>query len=221
MYELSSWARGTAVRPDAAAGGQAGGADGLARRRAGALYPAAAFHQVQQPPPASDFFRCASCLTCADEMLRGYDRHHCQIACARALSATPRTGCSSIRKPTAHGAAFEPCYLLSTMALKGLGYRNDHPVIEEGARGEPRVDLGSGRSRALTSPAFRPTGIPRWPPRRCSIRASAATHPALRESAKWLIDHQIFKKGDWSVKRPEPRTRRMGLRVLQRLVSRR
>ena len=28
-------------------------------------------------------------------------------------------------------------------------------------------------------------------------------HPAMRDAAKWLIDHQIFKKGDWSVKRPD------------------
>jgi squalene-hopene/tetraprenyl-beta-curcumene cyclase len=28
-------------------------------------------------------------------------------------------------------------------------------------------------------------------------------HPALKQSARWLIDNQIFKKGDWSVKRPD------------------
>ena len=47
----------------------------------------------------------------------------------------------------------------------------------------------------------------------------AGGHPAMRNAARWLIDHQIFKKGDWSIKRPEPRAGRMGVRVLQRLVS--
>jgi len=28
-------------------------------------------------------------------------------------------------------------------------------------------------------------------------------HPALRGAARWLIDHQIFKRGDWSIKRPD------------------
>ena len=27
--------------------------------------------------------------------------------------------------------------------------------------------------------------------------------PAMKRTAQWLIDHQIFKKGDWSIKRPE------------------
>ena len=31
----------------------------------------------------------------------------------------------------------------------------------------------------------------------------AREHPALRDAAKWLIDHQIFKRGDWSIKRPD------------------
>ena len=31
----------------------------------------------------------------------------------------------------------------------------------------------------------------------------APEHPALRDASKWLIDHQIFKRGDWSIKRPD------------------
>ena len=98
-------------------------------------------------------------------MLRAYDRHH-----LKGLRATPWRHAENwlLEHQDANGSwgGIQPCYLLSTMALKGLGYRNDHPVIEKALEASARADLGSGRLDALTSPAFRPTGTPRWPPRR-------------------------------------------------------
>ncbi len=85
--------------------------------------------------------------------------------------------------------------------LASLGYRNDHPVIVKGlaATRELIWDLGD-------KAVYMPCVSPNWD---TAIAAKALLesglpthHPALKQAAQWLIDHQIFKRGDWSRKRP-------------------
>ena len=103
---------------------------------------------------------------------------------------------------------------------KGIGYRNDHPVIAKALNAVRELMWDQGDTML-----YQPCVSPNWD---TALAAKAlidsgisGDHPALRDASKWLIDHQIFKKGDWSVKRPDLGTRRMGVRVSQRLVSRR
>ena len=88
------------------------------------------------------------------------------------------------------------------MALKANGYRNDHPVLKKALEASheliwhfsdydmymPCVSLNW--DTALAGRALLDSGLP-------------GDHPALKQTSQWLIDHQIFKKGDWSVKRPD------------------
>ncbi len=87
------------------------------------------------------------------------------------------------------------------MALKALGYRNDHPVIRKGyeATRELLWEVGNNTlcmpcvsvnwDTAIAAKALFESGL-------------SPAHPALKKSAHWLLDHQIFKRGDWSIKRP-------------------
>ncbi len=205
MYELASWARGTvfalmmlqATKPTVQVDWRQGVLE---------LYI--------QPPQLTKFttrggrvLSLRNLLRGADKALRLYDRHHLKSLRARALRH-----CENwlLEHQDANGSwgGIQPCYILTPMALKGLGYRNDHPVIVtalEAAR-ELIWDLGD-------SILYQPCVSPNWD---TALAAKAlldaglpGDHPALRDAAKWLIGHQIFKKG------------RMGVRVLQRLVPRR
>src|SRR6185437_6282926 len=51
----------------------------------------------------------------------------------------------------------QPCYLLSAMALKGLGYRNDHPVIKKALDATHELIWDQGDSIL-----FQPCVSPNW-----------------------------------------------------------
>jgi squalene-hopene/tetraprenyl-beta-curcumene cyclase len=88
------------------------------------------------------------------------------------------------------------------MALKGLGYRNDHPVMEKALEGVRELVWDQGDT-ILYQPCVSPNWDTALAAKALLDSGLAGDHPALRSSAKWLIDHQIFKPGDWSIKRPQ------------------
>lgn len=199
MYELSSWARGTV----------------FALMMLQAKKPAVEVDWRQgvlelylQPPHLTEFatrggrvLSLRNLLRRADQALRLYDGHHLKSLRARALRH-----CENwlLEHQDANGSwgGIQPCYLLTPMALKGTGYRNEHPVMVKALEAVRELiwDLGDSIlyqpcvspnwDTALAAKALLDTGLP-------------GDHPALRDAAKWLIEHQIFKKGDWSIKRPD------------------
>jgi squalene-hopene/tetraprenyl-beta-curcumene cyclase len=199
MYELSSWARATL----------------FALMVLQAQKPATKLDWRQgvlelyvQPPHFTKFalprgarrLSLRNVLLVTDKLLRLYDRNHSSGLRARALSYAEHW---LLEHQDANGSwgGIQPCYLLSPMALKALGYRNDHPVIIKAlaAVKELMWELGD-------SILYQPCISPNWD---TALAAKAlldsgmpGNHPALRDAAKWLIGHQIFKQGDWSVKRP-------------------
>jgi squalene-hopene/tetraprenyl-beta-curcumene cyclase len=199
MYELSSWARGTlfalmllqAQKPTLTVDWRQGVLE---------LYI--------QPPHFTRFkmkrgprlVSLRNALLAADKLLRFYDRHH--LARFREL-ALRRAEAWLLEHQDVNGSwgGIQPCYLLSPMALKALGYRNDNPVIARALTAVRELiwDLGD-------SVLYQPCISPNWD---TALAAKALldsgmppAHPALREAARWLIGHQIFEPGDWSVKRP-------------------
>jgi squalene-hopene/tetraprenyl-beta-curcumene cyclase len=199
MYDLSSWARGTL----------------FALMVLQAKRPARQIDWIEgvlelyiQPPHFTKFknkrgnklFSLRNALNGADKVLRTYEHHHLNGLRARALRHAENW---LVEHQDANGSfgGIQPCYLLSPMALKGLGYRNDHPVIEKALEGARELIWDQGDSIV-----YQPCVSPNWD---TALAAKAlidsgfsGDHPALRSAAKWLIDHQIFKPGDWSIKRP-------------------
>ena len=199
MYELSSWARGTtfalmvlqAKRPAQKVSHQ----DGILE-----LYIQPAHFTKFKQPSAKNAFSLRSFFNVIDRVLRIYDHHHLKSLRARALGYAENWLLEHQELNGAWGG-IEPCYLLSAMALKALGYRNDHPVMKKALEASKELlwDLGDSTlcmpcvspnwDSALAAKALIDSGIP-------------GDHPALRKAAQWFIDHQIFKRGDWSIKRP-------------------
>jgi len=216
MYELSSWARGTvfalmmlqAKKPTV----QVDLSKGVRE-----LYI--------EPPQFTKFATRGGRLLSLRNLLRGadkalhlYDRHPLRSLRARALRH-----CENwlLEHQDANGSwgGIQPCYILTPMALKGLGYRNEHPVIVKALEAVRELiwDLGD-------SILYQPCVSPNW-------------DTAL--AAKALLDHWIAGRPSGAAKRREvadrtsdlqerrlvnqasdPGARRMGVRVLQRLVPR-
>ena len=199
MYELSSWARGTlfalmllqASKPTVPVDWR----DGVLE-----LYI--------QPPHFTKFKMRAgqrllslrNALRGADKLLRAYDRHHVKMLRARAIRYAENW---LLEHQDADGSwgGIQPCYLLSPMALKGLGYRNDHPVMVK-ALGAVRELIWEQSDSLLYQPCLSPNWDTSLAAKALLDSGFSGDHPAISSSVRWLIDHQIFKKGDWSVKRP-------------------
>jgi squalene-hopene/tetraprenyl-beta-curcumene cyclase len=136
----------------------------------------------------------------ADKVLRFYDQHHLQSVRTRALRAAEEW---IVDHQEANGSwgGIQPCYLLSPMALRALGYRNDHPVIRKGLDATRELLWEAGDETI-----FMPCVSVNWDTAiatKALVESGASPdHPAVKKAAQWLIDHQIFKRGDWSVKRP-------------------
>jgi squalene-hopene/tetraprenyl-beta-curcumene cyclase len=200
MYELSSWARGTthalmvlqAMRPVVKVSHQ----DGVLE-----LYiQPPHFTKFKQPAP-KQLLSLRSVFNVADKLLRFYDHHHLEGLRVRALRHAENW---IVEHQDANGSwgGIEPCYLLSGMALKALGYRNDHPVMKKALEASRELiwDLGD---KILYQPCVSPNWDTALAAKALLDSGTPADHPALRKTTRWLIDNQIFKRGDWSIKRPD------------------
>src|SRR5262249_42294445 len=127
MYELSSWARATvfalmvmqAQRPAVAIDWRQGVLE---------LYVQPPHFTKFKLPRGSRLFSLRNALLISDGLLRYYDRNHSRSLRERALRQAENW---LLEHQEANGSwgGIQPAYLLSPMALKALGYRNDHPRI--------------------------------------------------------------------------------------------
>ena len=199
MYELASWARGTVF--------------GLMVLQATKPVVKISFQEsilelyIQPPhftyfkqPPAAKFLSLRKALNVTDGAMRFFSRHAPAGLRARALRKAESW---ILEHQEANGSwgGIEPCYLLSAMALKSLGYKNDHPVLRKALEASRELIWDFG-DRALYMPCVSPNWDSALAAKALLDSGTPANDPALLKCADWFIDHQIFQKGDWSIKRP-------------------
>ena len=96
-------------------------------------------------------------------------------------------------------AAIFPAMLNSVIALKALGYPNDHPQLVRAARELKNLEHDDGHAVRI-EPCFSPV----WDTAIVAIclRESGipAEHPAMKKSVDWLIGKEIRFRGDWQYK---------------------
>ncbi len=98
-------------------------------------------------------------------------------------------------------AAIFPAILNSLIALKALGYRDDHPQVVRAERELKKLEHETEHSvriepclspvwdTAIVTVCLRESGIP-------------AEHPRLKQAAEWLMAKEIRFRGDWHHKNP-------------------
>ena len=140
----------------------------------------------------------------ADGALRWYERLPWKPLRRLALRRTERW---IVEHQEADGSwgGIQPPWVYALMALKQLGYSNDHPVMAKGLQGFreawslPSDDGESMRVQACLSPV--------WDTALAALglldSGVAPDHPAIQRMVRWLLREEIRVKGDWAVKAPK------------------
>jgi squalene-hopene/tetraprenyl-beta-curcumene cyclase len=98
-------------------------------------------------------------------------------------------------------AAIFPAMLNSLIALKALGYPDDHPQVRRAEH-----ELKKLEHETETSVRIEPCFSPVWDTAIAAIALHESgipgSHPALQRAADWLISKEIRFRGDWAIKNP-------------------
>jgi squalene-hopene/tetraprenyl-beta-curcumene cyclase len=136
-----------------------------------------------------------------DDCLRGWEKLGPKPLRRRAIEAAKRWIEERLATPGGLGGIF-PAMVNAVLALRALGYTDDHPLVQRQIREIDALaieDEESLRCQACVSPvwdtalavnALVESGLP-------------PEHPALARAEEWLLDRQILTPGDWRSKRPE------------------
>ena len=157
------------------------------------------FHRVPRPfSPRS--FLWKNFFIGVDDYLKGWERLGPRPFRARAIEAVRRWLEERLAVPGGLGGIF-PAMTNAVLALRALGYPEDHPLI----RGQIKEIEALGVETA-TSLHYQPCVSPVWD---TALAANAllesglaADHPQLQRAAEWMMDKQITVPGDWQAKRP-------------------
>jgi squalene-hopene/tetraprenyl-beta-curcumene cyclase len=157
------------------------------------------FHRIPRPfSPRSFIWK--NFFIGVDDCLKGWERLGPRPFRARAVEAARRWLEERLAVPGGLGGIF-PAMTNAVLALRVLGYPDDHPLI----RGQIKEieNLGVETTDSLH---YQPCVSPVWD---TALAANALVesglpvdHPRLRRAAEWMIRAQITVPGDWQAKRP-------------------
>jgi squalene-hopene/tetraprenyl-beta-curcumene cyclase len=201
IYELSSWSRATVVplsivmayRPVCPLPREQGVAELF-------LHPDEPFrsHRVAWNPEGSHL---ENFFVIIDQLLKLYARRPLSQPRELALHKAEQWILAH-QEDTGDWGGIQPAMLNSLLALACRGYKLEHPVMRRGLQALEFFTLRFGerlRLQSCISPVW-DTAL--------ALRALAAagvpgSAPAVQQAARWLLGMQIFRPGDWSIKRPK------------------
>ncbi len=135
-----------------------------------------------------------------DRVLKLWDKRGPRFVRAAALREAERWVLERTRYTEGLGAIY-PSMMYFIMALDALGYAEDHPDLVNAVR--------QFEALLIETPErfeFQPCVSPLWDTAyACFVLGEAGLlrHEQALKAAEWLIEREVRRKGDWSVKRPE------------------
>jgi squalene-hopene/tetraprenyl-beta-curcumene cyclase len=200
IYEMSSWARGTvvpltvlmALRPSVAIPSERGVDELWVRPPAPADY---AFPADDQLVTWRNFFLAL------DRVLKVIGRSPVKPLRKRALAAAA-TWILEHQDANGGWGGIQPAMVNSVMALRALGYADDHRAVAKGIQGIEDFMIEEG-DQLFYQPCVSPTWDTALAAKALLDSGMAPGDPALQQAAEWLLDNQIFRPGDWQIKKPD------------------
>ena len=200
IYEMSSWARGTVV-PLTVLMAKRPHVPIPAERGIGELYVA--------PPRPSDYafsgdpqlLSWKNFFLYLDRFLKLVGRSPWKPLRVRALAAAAEW---ILAHQDVNGGwgGIQPAMVNSVMALRVLGYPDEHPAVAKGIQAIEDFVIEEG-SEFFFQPCVSPTWDTALAAKALLDSGMPPDAEPLRKAAAWLLDNQIFEGGDWQVKNPD------------------
>ena len=199
MYEMSSWARGTVVPLSII----------LAHRPCIAIPDSCGVAELWKEPPAyadlsfphsSQLVSWENFFIGVDKVLKFFGKSPVKPLRRRALRQAEQWVMDH-QDVNGGWGGIQPAMLNSVMALHSLGYADDHPAVAKGIQAIDDFLMESG-GHLFFQPCVSPLWDTVWAIKALLDSGFPSHHPSVTKAADWLIDQQIFKRGDWQIKNP-------------------
>jgi len=149
---------------------------------------------------AKKAFSWETFFLCLDRLFKAWERLPWKPGRNRALKKAEKWIVAHQEADGSWGGIMLP-WVYSLIALKGLGYSLDHPVIAKGMAGLESFLVEDSQTLWL-QPATSPVWDTAWAVVALSESGLPSEHPALVKTARWLLKEEIRISGDWQVKNP-------------------
>lgn len=147
---------------------------------------------------ADRFFSWKKFFLIADRAFKAYERLPWKPGRGTAMRRTERWVVEHQEPDGSWGGIMLP-WVYSLFALKALGYKRDHPVMENGIAG--LEDFIAEEEYILRlQPATSPVWDTAWTVLALRESGVPADSPGLVKAARWLLKEEIRVAGDWKVK---------------------
>lgn len=136
-----------------------------------------------------------------DRALKFWEKHGPKSVRNRAIRAAEQWMLERFENSDGLGAIYPPM-MYAIMALDVLGCPADHPKRQEAVRQFERLMVDDGRRPLFFQPCFSPiwdTAIAMF----ALGESGGASRSVLSRAANWLLDKEIRRQGDWSLKLPK------------------
>ncbi|KNB53670.1 squalene--hopene cyclase [Streptomyces caatingaensis] len=141
-----------------------------------------------------------------DKVLRAYRKVSIGPLRRAAMNAASRWIIERQENDGAWGG-IQPPAVYSIIALHLLGYDLDHPVLRAGLASLDRFTVWDKTEDGEPVRMVEACQSPVWDTCLATVALADAglepDHPALVKAADWMLEEQITRPGDWSVRRPE------------------
>jgi squalene-hopene cyclase len=138
-----------------------------------------------------------------DKLLKLYDRLPVHPLRERAMKVVEHWMIERMGEGSEGLAAIFPAMLNAMMALRALGYAEDHPLLQKADRDFAGLFVDDPEDFRI-----QPCLSPVWDTAITTIALGESglgtTHPALTKAAQWLEKREVRFRGDWQVKNPHP-----------------
>jgi squalene-hopene/tetraprenyl-beta-curcumene cyclase len=152
-----------------------------------------------RPRPRQGFWQ--SFFTGTDTILKFLESHRFLPWRKRALKACEEWMIQHFQNSDGIGAIFPPI-VNSIIALRCLGYANDHPLTRSQIRELENLEIEESTSLRV-APCFSPV----WDTALTMVSlvdsGLKADHPALCRAGGWLLEKEVKTVGDWKIKNPK------------------
>jgi squalene-hopene/tetraprenyl-beta-curcumene cyclase len=138
-----------------------------------------------------------------DATLKLVERRGWSPSREKALKACEQWMIDHFEKSDGIGAIFPPI-INSIIALRCLGYGNDHPLTASQIAELERLEIEEGDTLRI-APCFSPVWDTALALNALVESGLPADHPQLLKAAEWILDKEVKEVGDWKVKNPEGR----------------